>query len=49
MILASAYILYYIILFVCYMVATSDKWIKSKIEVSADVGMFPLNTRDWIQ
>jgi len=31
---------------VYYVVATSDGWMKSKMEVSADVGVSPLNTGD---
>jgi len=36
----------YAMQFVCCMSATSDKWMKSKMKVSANVGMSLLNTRD---
>jgi len=38
----------YAVLSVCYVVATSDGWIKSKMEVSADVGVLVLNTGDQV-
>ena len=34
---------------ICHMVTTSDEWMKSEIEVSADVGVLPLNTRNQVQ
>jgi len=34
----------YAVLSVCCIVVTSDEWMKSKIEVSADVGVSLLNT-----
>jgi len=34
---------------ICHMVTTSDKWMKSEMEVSADVGVLPLNTRNQVQ
>jgi len=37
------------ILSVYYMVATSDGWMKSKMEVSADVGVLVLNAGDQVQ
>ena len=36
----------YAMLSVCYMVITSDKQMKSKMEVSADVSISLLNTED---
>jgi len=33
----------YAMLFVCHMVPTSDKWMKSRMKVSTDIGMLPLN------
>jgi len=36
----------YAALSVCCVVATSDEWMKSKMEVSADIGVSLLNTRD---
>jgi len=39
----------YAVLFVCHIAITSDKWMKFKIEVSTDIGVLPLNTRDWVQ
>ena len=39
----------YTMLYVCYMVITSDEWIKSKIKVSADIGVSSLNTGDQVQ
>ena len=38
-----------IMLSVCYVVATLDKWMKSEMKVSADVGVLLLNTGDQIQ
>ena len=34
---------------VYHIVVTSDEWIKSKIEVSTDIGMLPLNIRNQVQ
>jgi len=39
----------YAVLSVCYMVITSDEWIKSEMEVSANIGILSLNTRDQVQ
>jgi len=37
------------ILSIYYVVVTSDEWMKSEMEVSADVGISLLNTGDWVQ
>jgi len=36
----------YTALFICLVVITSDKWMKSETGVSANVGLSPLNTED---
>ena len=38
----------YTMLLVCYMVVTSDKWMKSEMRVSADISISPLNTGDQV-
>jgi len=39
----------YVMLSVCYVIVTLDEWMKSKMEVSADVGVLLLNTRDQVE
>ena len=34
---------------ICYMIMTSDKWMESKIEVSANISVLLLNTKDQVQ
>jgi len=34
---------------VCYVIVTLDEWMKSEMEVSADVGVLLLNTRDQVE
>jgi len=34
---------------VCYIVATSDKWMKSKRELSTDSSVLLLDTGNWVQ
>ena len=36
----------YVMLSVCYIVITSEKWIESERELSTDSGVLPLNTRE---
>jgi len=36
----------YTVLSICYIIITSDEWMKSKMEVSADAGVLLLNTGD---
>ena len=39
----------YVMLSVCYVIVTLDEWMKSEMEVSADVGVLLLNTRDQVE
>ena len=36
-------------LFICHVVATSEKWIELKVRVSTDINVLLLNTRDQVQ
>ena len=39
----------YTVLSIYYVVTTSNEWMKSEMEVSADIGVSLLNTGNWVQ